>query len=482
MLREGLLLNQPVKIMLIAKKQVITRQSTESIQHRPPVHLFTLSFSNPWYNHLFDSYSTIRSLSFVRLTITLAIFLYFFFAFLDPYIAPAVEMEITVIRIVSILFFCGIIILTYRPWGVKNFQFMMNVVVLFAGSGIITMILISQSTVYYVALILAVIYAHSLLRLRFIYATFSTWIVLLAYLLCTYGLRDISFEVYLNNAFFLVSANIMGMFGSYWLEYYMKATFWKERILTEQTIELQKEYQRKSDELDAARKIQLGMLPNEFPGCSDYQFSFSMQPASEVGGDYYDYQYTGDKLTFGIGDATGHGMQASVIVTAIKLLFSEHSAKTDPVEFLKRASRSISLMGFRNLFIAFAIGKLDQHVLELAGAGMPPALVYRENSGNIEQIPLKGLPLGSKALYPYQKTRTTLEPGDCVLLMTDGFPELAGKDRVMIGYEKTIELFSELAHLSPIEMIAKLQEFVNLWLNGIPQNDDITFFAFKRVR
>jgi serine phosphatase RsbU (regulator of sigma subunit) len=223
------------------------------------------------------------------------------------------------------------------------------------------------------------------------------------------------------------------------------------------------------------------MLPDEFPGCSDYQFSFCMQPASEVGGDYYDYKYDGKLLTFGIGDATGHGMQASVIVTAIKLLFSEHSAKTEPVEFLRRASRSISLMGFRNLFLAFAIGKLDNHILELAGAGMPTALVYRSHSGAVEKLPLKGLPLGSKAIYPYQKVQTTIEPGDTVLLMTDGFPELTGKDGFMIGYDKTIELFTGIANLSPVEIIEKLNEYIETWLNGKPQNDDITFFAFKRV-
>jgi serine phosphatase RsbU (regulator of sigma subunit) len=68
-----------------------------------------------------------------------------------------------------------------------------------------------------------------------------------------------------------------------------------------------------------------------------------------------------------------------------------------------------------------------------------------------------------------------------VLLMTDGFPELAGKDGVMIGYEKTVELFTCFADLSPKEIIEKLNEFIHTWLDGIPQNDDITFFAFKRV-
>jgi len=63
--------------------------------------------------------------------------------------------------------------------------------------------------------------------------------------------------------------------------------------------------------------MQLNMLPNRLAGHGEYNYSFFMKPASEVGGDYYDYQMGSDRiLTFGIGDATGHGMKASVMVTA----------------------------------------------------------------------------------------------------------------------------------------------------------------------
>lgn len=458
--------------------------SDHDLNH-PPVNKFTLSFGDHSIRESFERYATSRSLTFVRVSMVLAILLYIVFAFLDPLIMPSMVWKITVIRVISILFFLGILYLTYTAWGFKHFQFLMCMVVLFASTGIIGMILLSESTggyLYYAALILAIIYAHNLLRLRFIYATFTTWAVIWFYAVATLLLETTPLYIYLNNMFFLVSANILGMFASYWLEYYMKSVFWKERNLVEKTRLLETEYNRKSEELDAARDIQLSMLPQASPHITNYQFSFSMNPASEVGGDYYDYVIGEDgAVTFAIGDATGHGLQASVMVTAIKLLFSEHAGKTELTEFLKRASRSISLMGFRKIFLAFAIGRLHNDTLEFVGAGMPPALVYRQKSGCVEEISLKGFPLGSSVNYPYQKSEFTLEPGDTVLLMTDGFAELCGSNGEMIGYEKVGEILLKSGTLPPDKLIQNLNQFAGMWLNGTPQNDDITFFAMKRA-
>lgn len=452
---------------------------------KPPLNPVTLTFRDPDFGRIFSSYATADSLGFVRFSLALAIGLYIAFAFLDPVIMPGMFLEITYIRIVSILFFIGVLYVTTTGWGFDNFQMLMGAVVLFASSGIIGMILLSESTggnLYYAALILAIIYAHNLLRLRFIFATITTWLVIWIYAIAILWLDTTPFHIYLNNLFFLVSANILGMFASYWLEYYMKAVFWKERMLQIKTNLLEAEYNRKSDELNAARELQLSMLPQSSPKVKDYQFSFSMNPASEVGGDYYDYVIgEGGTVTFAIGDATGHGLRASVVVTAIKLLFSEHAGNTELTEFLKRASRSIHLMGLKKIFLAFAIGRLKGDVLEFAGAGMPSALVFRHKTGRVDEINLKGFPLGSNLKYPYQKTEIVLGPGDMVLLMTDGFPELNNADGKMIGYENVSRIFLQSAAATPARLIHQLNEYAAAWKNGNSQNDDITFFALKRA-
>jgi len=257
-----------------------------------------------------------------------------------------------------------------------------------------------------------------------------------------------------------------------------------ENQLRERTKQLQKEYRRKSEELEDARRMQLNMLPQEIPTHPDYQFAFCMRTATEVGGDYYDYQLSEDRtLTFGIGDATGHGLQASVMVTAIKLLFSEHAAQTEIIEFLNRASHSLSLMDFRKIYMAFAMGRLTGNILELAGAGMPPALIYRAKTGSLEQMELKGMPLGTKISFPYTKVSTQIEPDDVVVLLTDGLHELFNAEGEMLGFERVGNLVMEAVqqHPTPREIIDRLYRAAEDWLEGSSQDDDMTFFVFKRT-
>ncbi len=152
----------------------------------------------------------------------------------------------------------------------------------------------------------------------------------------------------------------------------------------------------------------------------------------------------------------------------------------DTVDFLKQASHSISLMDFRKVFMAFAIGRLKGYTLELAGAGIPPALVYRAENKRLEQIELKGLPLGGRNSFPYSKVQIHIDPNDVVILMTDGLPELFNEEGEMLGYERVSKLILEAVHKSPGEIIDHLQSAASTWLNGHSQNDDITIFVFKR--
>lgn len=463
----------------------VSIQIPEKTGERPPVNRFSLSFSIDKQNQKFDHYHTERSLAVIRGSLLLAVGLYICFAWLDPMITPDVVAELMAIRIISCIFFGVGLALTYTQWGLRNFQFLMSTVVLAAGLGLVRMVIIAESTggySYYAGLILAIMYAHTLLRIRFIYASFITWFIIVVYAWSTIYFQYAPYEVYVSNLFFLISANMIGMFASYWLEYYMKAVFWKEHLLQIKTNELQKEHKRKSTELDDARKMQLRMLPNQLPDCNEYSFYFSMKAASEVGGDYYDYSLDEfGNLTFGIGDATGHGLKAGIIVTAMKLIFTEHAGKNELVQFLKRASRSVHLMKFKRLYMAFAIGRLyEDNKLELAGAGMPSAIIYRHGKRKIEEIPLKGMPLGTAVEYPYQKTVTKIDPGDIVLLMTDGLAESFNKKKEMFGVKRIQNVLKEMADKNPEQIIQRLFKEGSQWSKNSSQNDDMTFFVFKR--
>jgi serine phosphatase RsbU (regulator of sigma subunit) len=243
---------------------------------------------------------------------------------------------------------------------------------------------------------------------------------------------------------------------------------------------LQMEFEQKKKELEAARDLQLSMLPNKIPEHPKAEIAAFMQTASEVGGDYYDFhQHPDGSLTMVIGDATGHGAQAGTIVTATKSLFSLLAQNEDIADTLNHINYSIRKMHLPNLFMAMGLVRLKNDTLELAGAGMPPALIYRASTGNIESASLKGLPMGSFADINYSKTSIKLNKGDVVALMSDGLPELFNDKYEMYGYENAIKKFAEAVNESPEKIIEHFTLSAQQWLNGSKQQDDMTFIVFK---
>lgn len=119
-------------------------------------------------------------------------------------------------------------------------------------------------------------------------------------------------------------------------------------------------------------------------------------------------------------------------------------------------------------------------MIELAGAGMPAALVYRSATKCVESFPLKGMPLGSPHRYAYKKQSVALAPGDSMVLMSDGFPELFNFESDILGYDRVISIFEQAGNLSPDKVIEHFSETADAWAKGRPQEDDMTFIVMKR--
>jgi hypothetical protein len=418
-------------------------------KERPPLYPFSLAFVDPKTETAFYRFYTEKSIGFARIVLLLAIFLIMVFAVLDGINLPDYITPIMHIRVVMCIFILGCIMLTFTSPGINHMQLLMSVVVIGASAGIIAMIYETSQVgghTYYAALILAIMYAHGLMRLRFIYASISTWCVIGGYFLASFLLMNPGPDIIINNAFFLIAANIMGMFTSYWIEFYMRNSFWQAKQLEKKTDELKHEFKRKSNELNISRRLQLDMLPDSFPEHPDYACCFYMTTAAEIGGDYYDYMIDSrQQITFSIGDATGHGARAGAMVTAMKILFLEHAEKVDLVEFLNYANENIRRIGFNKLYMSFAIFRVQSNWLTIAGAGLPAGLLYRAKSGRLERIELKGFPLGSPANFPYRQLKLRLDAGDTLMFMTDGLPELFNKEREMYGFENVSTLFCRYA-------------------------------------
>ncbi len=252
----------------------------------------------------------------------------------------------------------------------------------------------------------------------------------------------------------------------------------KEEELTRKLLEA--DNARKTKELEEARSLQLSMLPIEVPTIPNFDIAVYMKPATEVGGDYYDFKYDGNgKLIIAIGDATGHGMKAGTMVATIKGLFTAESVDTDIVSFLDKSNLVIKNMHLGNLFMAMLMVKLDGNKVSLSSAGMPPVLLFRSDTKIVEEFRLQALPLGGTSEFKYSLKETVINSGDTLLLMSDGFPELFNKQKEILDYDKAKESFSSFAHLDPKKIIERLCEKADNWRGEAKQEDDITFVVVK---
>lgn len=237
---------------------------------------------------------------------------------------------------------------------------------------------------------------------------------------------------------------------------------------------------RKTKELEEARLLQLSMLPVKVPDIPGLDIAVYMKPATEVGGDYYDFKYNNNgKLTIAIGDATGHGMKAGTMVATIKGLFTAENTDTDIVSFLNKSNAVIRDMHLGNLYMAMLLVKFENDKLSFSSAGMPPALIFRSATKTIEEVRMRALPLGGSSEFKYSKREVEFSSGDTLLLMSDGFPELFNKEKELLGYEQAKELFSFCAHLDSNQIISVLCKEAESWRGETNQADDITFVAVK---
>jgi serine phosphatase RsbU (regulator of sigma subunit) len=243
---------------------------------------------------------------------------------------------------------------------------------------------------------------------------------------------------------------------------------------------LRAENQRKTQELEEARQLQLSMLPKELPNLPHLDIAVYMKTATEVGGDYYDFNVGMDgTLTAVIGDATGHGMRAGTMVTTTKSLFSSHASNPDILFTFQEITRCIKTMNMHMLSMCLSILKIKGNRMQLSAAGMPPALLYRNKTKVVEEIVLKGMPLGAVQDFPYELREMEIFSGDTIFLMSDGLPELFNKDKEMFGYERIINIYKNSASKNPEDIIQDLKNAGSEWTNDAAPDDDVTFVVIK---
>lgn len=243
---------------------------------------------------------------------------------------------------------------------------------------------------------------------------------------------------------------------------------------------LEKENLRKSEELDKACRLQHSMLPKEIPQTERLQVAAYMRTAIEVGGDYYDFfNNENGNFTAIIGDAAGHGLEAGMMVAATKSLISSLIHEEDLTKIFGITNQIFKSLNLRKMFMALQVIRFKDTQLEICTAGMPPVLIYRQKENTVEEVLIKAVPLGVALHFPFKSVKTTVDSGDCILLMSDGFPERFNEEKEIFGYEKPKSILPEIQSLSAQGIIDHLIKVVNEWAGKTIQNDDITFIVIK---
>jgi serine phosphatase RsbU (regulator of sigma subunit) len=243
---------------------------------------------------------------------------------------------------------------------------------------------------------------------------------------------------------------------------------------------LQIEHERKTHELEEARNLQLSLLPEKLPELPNLEIAVYMKTATEVGGDYYDFNISADgTLNIALGDATGHGMRAGTMVTLMKGLFSADSGRMDIDAFFRQSSETIKDLRFGRVMMSFTLIKLKENNMLYSSAGMPPAYIYRPSTLKIDELSLNGMPLGAMKEFDYKVIQEKLDKGDTVLLLSDGLPELKNPNGESFDYPRVEKIFRDIADESPQAIIDRLVDAGEIWRKDIQPDDDVTLMVIK---
>jgi phosphoserine phosphatase RsbU/P len=240
---------------------------------------------------------------------------------------------------------------------------------------------------------------------------------------------------------------------------------------------------RVRDELEVARSLQRDLLPQQAPALPGYRVAHSYRTANEIGGDYYDFLPLADgRLALAVGDASGHGISAGLLMAiANATLKTALDLDPSPPAVLGLLNRVLFRTGGNRAFMTFFYGVLDLATgeLEYSGAGHPYPLLRRRR-GTVEELGEGSMPLGIKSDGTYVRRRTTIEPGDLLVLYSDGIPEAAGgADGDAFGFERLRGLLAQAD--SPQAIHDRILAAVDRHLGDQPINDDLTLVVIDRA-
>lgn len=262
--------------------------------------------------------------------------------------------------------------------------------------------------------------------------------------------------------------------------------FYGRTVIIQEQAEVKKT-ERLTMELELAKTIQNNMLPSiypAFPERKEFDVYARMEPAKELGGDFYDFQMIDkDHLALIIADVSGKGIPAAMFMMASKIIINNLSKNRshDPAKILRAVNKQIGMTNHAEMFVTLWLGILEISTgkLSAANAGHEyPCLKQNDESFSLLKDP-HGLVLGALDNTVYRSYDIQLAPGDTLFLYTDGVTEAATTENELFGAERLVDALN----LEPSAPVATLVDHVRSAITGFvgdaPQADDITMMALR---
>jgi phosphoserine phosphatase RsbU/P len=267
------------------------------------------------------------------------------------------------------------------------------------------------------------------------------------------------------------------------------ATLEKKRLRNEVNAHLA----RLEEELNAARKLQMSMVPQSFPEVTaafPIDLYASMEPAREVGGDLYDFFTTEDgMLCFLVGDVSGKGMPAALFMARAKSLIRittelmrMHASTSKPADVIARVNRELCQDNSDLMFVTLFFGMLAPQSGELEYCNAGHNEPYRLNNAAVEAITgAKGIILGVRPDAVYTTGQLSLSPGESVYVFTDGITEANNAAGDLFSEERLEGVLRAGAGRTSAGIVQSVTEAVRAFVGNALPSDDITMLAVRRV-
>lgn len=259
---------------------------------------------------------------------------------------------------------------------------------------------------------------------------------------------------------------------------------WRSGRDSKRLIETTARNQKMENELQIARAIQMAMLPKVFPPYSDHSdlnVYGLVNPAKEVGGDLYDFFIRHDKLFFCVGDVSGKGVPAALVMAMTNSLFRSISAHEEqPEEIVSLMNRAFTEQNTQDMFLTLFLGVLDLTTgrLDYCNAGHNAPMLMANGQWLTANV-FANLPLGIIADFPYQAQSAQLSHGDMLFLYTDGLTEAENSNHDQFGEQRMTDVLASLTDTRPRHISDTMQAAVETFVGDAEQSDDLTMLVIR---